>query len=115
MHELSLAVAIVEQALRAAADEAAGRRVSEVHVEVGELSGAVPELLVDAFPFASEGTALSEARLRVRRTSAEFECRECARRFGLGGAVGCPGCGSQDVALTSGREIRLVALEVEDG
>ena len=115
MHELSLATALVEQALRAAAEQAPGRRVSEVRAEAGELSGAVPELLVEAFAAAAEGTALAGAKLRVRRLGAEFECLSCARRFGVGEAVGCPACGSQDVELRSGREIRLVSLEVEDG
>jgi hydrogenase nickel incorporation protein HypA/HybF len=114
MHELSLAQSMVEQALAAAEENAPGRRVTQVHVEVGELSGAVPELLREVFPMAAQGTVLADARLRIRRRKARFECRSCGESFAVGEGVGCPQCGSTRVDMTAGRDIRLTSIDVED-
>ncbi len=114
MHELSLAEAVVREALRAAESAAPGRRVTEVHVEVGELSGAVPELLVDCFPIAAGETALAGACLRVKRVGALLRCTDCGEEFAPGRTVGCPECGSARVEMVRGREMQLTAIEVED-
>ncbi len=114
MHELSIAEALLREARRAARESAAGRRVTEIHAEIGELSGVVPQLLKEVFPLVSEGTELAGARLRVKRIAARFECDACGKRFKPGESVGCPACGSRDVNMTRGREMRLTAIEVED-
>ena len=113
MHELALAEALVRTGLRTAREAARGRRVTELHVEVGELAGVVPELLASAFPMAVAGTALEGARLRLKSIPVEFRCRRCNRRFGKG-LTSCPECRSTDVELAAGRGLNLVSLEVED-
>ncbi len=114
MHELSIAEALLKQARGAARRSAGGRRVTELHVEIGELSGVVPEVLEDVFPLAAEGTELAGAVLRVKRIAARFECDACGKGFKPGESVGCPACGSGDVDMTRGRELRLTSIEVED-
>ena len=113
MHELSIAEGLVRQALAGLKEHAGGRKVTGLHVEVGELSGVVPELLASAFPLAAEGTALAGAKLHIKKVAVEFACLRCGKRFGRG-AVKCPACGSDDVELAAGREANLTALEVED-
>jgi hydrogenase nickel incorporation protein HypA/HybF len=115
MHELAIAQDLVRQARLAARAQAGGRRVSELHVEIGELSGVVPLALREAFPLAAEGTELNGTKLRIKRIKVRFQCRACGGGFGLGAGVGCPRCGSSDVDMVHGREICLTALEVVEG
>jgi hydrogenase nickel incorporation protein HypA/HybF len=59
MHELSIAEAIVDVAVR----HAAGRRVTKVEVSVGALRQVVPDALDFAFGLVARGTALDGAEL----------------------------------------------------
>ena len=67
MHELSIAVDLVDAALEEAARlELAS--IDAVHVEVGVLSGVVQEALGQAFEVASRGTPLQGSRLVIEQT-----------------------------------------------
>ena len=114
MHELSIAQALLREALAAARSVAAGREISGLYLELGELSGAVPELLREAWPLAAEGSALAGARLRIKRVKARFECRDCGGKLAVGEGVTCPDCGGRDLDMAAGREIRLTGLEVDE-
>jgi hydrogenase nickel incorporation protein HypA/HybF len=114
LHELSLVQALVEQAQLAARESAPGRRLTAVYVDVGELSGAVPEILKELYPLVAEGTELEGSRLRVRKVRARFKCCACGEESGRGQGLGCPGCGSMELDMLRGREIRLTAVDVEE-
>jgi hydrogenase nickel incorporation protein HypA/HybF len=63
MHELSIAMSIVELA-----EEEADRRgvqVNAVHLKLGALSGVVKEALLSCYEMACEGTPLERSRLLV--------------------------------------------------
>jgi hydrogenase nickel incorporation protein HypA/HybF len=65
MHELSIAMSIVE----GAAEEARrhpGERVAAVHLRLGELSGVVRDALLFSYDLACEGTPLT-GRYFLRR------------------------------------------------
>lgn len=57
MHELSIALSLVELAAEAAAN-AGAERVEAVHLRVGALAGVVPEALQFSFAIAARGTPL---------------------------------------------------------
>ena len=61
MHELSIALAIVD----GVTEEAAGGLVRAVHLRLGRLSGVVREALLFAYQAACEGTALQGSELRI--------------------------------------------------
>ena len=67
MHELSMAVNIVDIASEEAARLAA-RRVDAVHLKVGALSGVAKEALLFAWELASEETAVAGSRLAIEDT-----------------------------------------------
>ena len=111
MHELSIAEAIVVVAERSAK----GRRVAKVEVQVGHLRQVVPSALEFAFELVAEGTCLDGAELEVEEVPASIACRSC----GTAGRAtefpfACPSCGGVDVDVTSGDELLVVALEVEE-
>ena len=112
MHELSIALAIVE-----AAEEEAGRhagRVRAVRLRLGALSGVVEEALRGAFELAREGTALSDAELLIETVAATARCPLCGERPVVSAQdFRCSSCGGLAGELVRGREIEVFALEVE--
>lgn len=66
MHELTIALALVEQ-VQAAIREQELVRVHSVRVRLGPFSGVEPGPLKNAFELARAGTALAEAELVVVR------------------------------------------------
>jgi hydrogenase nickel incorporation protein HypA/HybF len=65
VHELSIAVALVEMACEKAAD-LGDVRVDALHLRLGPLSGVVREALVFSFDVAAEGTAPTPKVVRGR-------------------------------------------------
>jgi hydrogenase nickel incorporation protein HypA/HybF len=115
MHELSIAMSIVELAL-----EEAGRQgnpsIVAVHLRVGELSGVVEEALRSAYEMAREGTALSGARLSIETVPVRIFCDPCkAERTVVSlQCLCCRECGAPPARVVSGRELDLCALEIEE-
>ena len=114
MHEMSLALSIVEQTLDAAAREGAAR-IIEVEIEVGCLAG----VLVDSLQFCLEAvgptSGLAGTIFRVSEVVATGDCRVCAATFPAGSfLIPCPTCGSDDVSLNGGRELKIRSLTIED-
>lgn len=112
MHELSIAVALVEQIEAVVAKEHA-TRASKVTIAVGSLSGVEAEALLGVFPLVAEGTAAGGAELDIQPVAAQVTCRGC-------GAVSktenffmsCAACGSREVELTAGRELNIQSIEL---
>lgn len=112
MHELSLLVEVRRQAVAAALAEGA-ERIEVIRLRVGELSGVEPDALRFAFPVVMEGSIAADARLLLESEPAICACRPCSRQFrARDGCCDCPDCGTISRQLLSGRELRLVALEV---
>jgi len=112
MHELSLMEEVRRQALAAATAEGA-ERIEAITLRVGELSGVERDALRFAFPVVMEGSIAEGARLRIEREAAVCLCGPCGLSFRVrDGGCDCPRCGAISDHLISGRELRLVSLEV---
>lgn len=115
MHELSIALSLVEAASEKA--ESLGcARVEALHVRVGPLSGVVKDALLFCFDVAAQGSAVEGARLEIEEVPLVALCPQCAVERQLAGpwSLRCPVCATPVPALVSGKELELVALEVED-
>jgi hydrogenase nickel incorporation protein HypA/HybF len=115
MHELSIAMSLVDAACDKAA-ELGGVRVEALHVRVGALSGVVKEALLFSFDLAAEGTAIAGARLVVEDVPVTVYCTPCAARQQLASIqhFRCPMCGTPTAEVVGGRELELATLEVTD-
>ena len=113
MHELSIALGIVDVATEEA--ERRQTRVVAVHLRLGPLSGVVKEALVSAFGLAREGTALAAAELVVEEVPLVAYCPACAAECTLASVqeLCCPACGTPTPEIRRGRELEVVALEIE--
>ncbi len=110
MHELSIAEAVVEVALR----HARGRAVARVELQVGHLRQVVPDALEFAFELLATGTALQGAELVVHEIPARGICRACGVQSTMTEfPLQCAGCGSLDLELLTGEELLVDALELE--
>lgn len=115
MHELRIALALVDLAARAAAEAQSGR-VAAVSIRVGPLSGVEVESLRSVFPMAAAGTVCADARLEIQSEPLRVYCPRCRAPRDLPDItpIQCPICGTPTPILLSGRELQLDSIEVED-
>lgn len=113
MHELSIAVRIVELAA-ARCREAGGEAVTAVTLRVGRLAAIHAASLEAAFEIAREGTLLAGATLRIIDVPVRVWCRHCNAEADLDHIVPltCPACRRPTGDLRGGRELELESLEV---
>ena len=112
MHELSIALALVEQMEKTAREHHACS-VPSVTVMVGAMSGVDPEALRGAFPLAAEGTAAEGADLRITEVEAAVRCRSCGAESKPDlPFLRCGACGSEAVDVAAGRELYIQSMDV---
>ncbi|HEV7419649.1 MAG TPA: hydrogenase maturation nickel metallochaperone HypA [Mycobacterium sp.] len=108
MHEMALTQSVVE----AVCEHAAGRRVSSVRLEIGALCAVVPDAMTFCFELATEDTVAAGARLDLDVTPGIARCRSCDAEFELRDLfLLCP-CGSADIEVLAGRDLRILSMEV---
>ncbi len=109
MHELALMESIVE-AVEAKVHPA---RVGRLRLQIGQLAGVLPETIQFCFALCARGTALDGARLEIDEVCGRGRCRRCGSELVMEtSADPCP-CGSAEVDVTGGRELRIATLELQ--
>ena len=105
-------MAITQSVVDAVVERMDGAAVRAVTLEIGALSGVVPDSVRFCFDLVTAGTALEGARLEILEPPGAGECRTCGARFTLVDQFPLCPCGSADVAITGGRELSIVSVEV---
>jgi hydrogenase nickel incorporation protein HypA/HybF len=113
MHELSIAMSIVEMAEEEA--QRHGGHVSAVHLKLGALSGVVKEALLSSYEMACFDTPLTGSRLIVEEIPIVVFCDRCQAQRGILSPQWfcCPECGTPTSQVIRGKEIEVVALEMQ--
>lgn len=113
MHELSIALSIIEGATEEARRHS-GAKVAAVHLKLGLLSGVVKEALLFSYELACEGTMLEGSRLVIEEISATVFCPHCEAERALASIqlMCCSVCGTMTPQIVKGRELELAALEI---
>jgi hydrogenase nickel incorporation protein HypA/HybF len=114
VHELSIALSIVEGARSEAARQGGGQ-VTAVHLKLGRLSGVVREALTFAYDLACEGTPLEGSRLVIEEAPVLIYCPDCSlnRPPVSLQRLYCVVCGAAAERVVSGTDLELVALELQ--
>ena len=114
MHELSIAMGIVEAATEEA--QRRGVQVSAVHLRLGALSGVVKDALLFSYEVACEDTPLAGSKLIVEDVPVVISCPKCKEDKTLISlqSFTCPDCGTPTMNIVNGKELEVFALEVED-
>jgi hydrogenase nickel incorporation protein HypA/HybF len=114
MHEMSLALSIVDLAVETAGREGENR-VSEVEIEVGNMAGVMADSLQFCLEAAARTTIVEGAAFRLVETRAIGECPSCKNSFETVSFFAvCPDCGQGGVTVSGGQELRLIALTIEE-
>ena len=108
MHEL----AITESLVAAVAGNVGDSRVESVTVIVGRLSGVVADSLHFYFDLCTEGTVLEGAKLEIVDVPAHARCRECNSEIELLDMIALCDCGSADLEILDGQDLRIKQVEV---
>lgn len=114
MHELSIAMSIVDMALEEA--ERRNVKIDAVHLDLGPLSGVVADALRFSYEIACNGTPLQGSRLVIHEVPIVVYCSACKEQKTLTSMQWfcCPECGTPTADLIHGKEMIITALEVQD-
>ncbi len=113
MHELSIAMSIIDVVAEEAARQQA--RVDAVHLKVGVLSGVVADALQFSYEMACRDTPLQGSRLVIEEIPIVVFCSRCQveRTLESMQLFCCPECGTPSGDLRHGKELEVVALEIQ--
>lgn len=115
MHELAIArniQEIVEDQLRTLKEPI---RVAKLNLKIGRMTTIVPEILEFYLKLISEGTVLEAASLAIDEVPICAYCKGCGSSFEIQELqFVCPNCQSSQLELTSGRELVVESIEVEE-
>ena len=112
MHELGIMQNIIASVQQYAEDNHI-TEIVKVIVEVGQISGVVPESLEFCFAVCAKDTVVEGARLEIERVDAVGRCKHCGEEFNLlKNDFTCPSCSGSKWDVVSGRELVIKGLEV---
>jgi hydrogenase nickel incorporation protein HypA/HybF len=112
MHELSIVFYMIDT-LEEVARQNELTDIQRVTFNLGEVSGVLPDYLVDCWNWAVKRTdVLHDAVLDVVPVAAVTVCNDCGRTYGTvaHGKV-CPHCGSPNTVLLRGNETEIDTIE----
>ena len=81
--------------------------VHRVRLEIGKLSGVVPDAVRFAFELVTDGTTLHGAVLEIDEPAGAARCRTCGAEFATVEVLPLCACGSADVEVLGGQELRI--------
>jgi hydrogenase nickel incorporation protein HypA/HybF len=113
MHELSIAMSIVEVAQEEATQR--GVRIHAVHLKLGALAGVAKESLLSCYEMACGETPLEGSRLVIEDVPVVVFCPACQaqRPISCIQLFCCAECGTPTAEVLQGKELEVVALEIE--
>jgi hydrogenase nickel incorporation protein HypA/HybF len=112
MHEMSLAEGVL-QLIEDTARQQEFSKVTTVWLEIGQLAGVEVAAMRFCFDAVTRGSVAEGAQLEIISTPGAGWCMGCSTSVALSEAFGeCPQCGSYQVQVTGGTEMRVKELEV---
>jgi hydrogenase nickel incorporation protein HypA/HybF len=112
MHELSIAMSIVELAQEEA--ERQNGQITAVHLKLGAISGVVKQALLSSYEMACDETPLQGSRLIIEDVPVIIYCTRCNMKRPLHSLqlFCCAECGTPSSEIVQGKELEVVALEL---
>ena len=96
------------------AEQNEAKKVTEISILIGEMTGVVDESLEFCFTSLAKGTKAEDAKLVLKHIPLVARCLDCQHenkieRYNFT----CQKCGSVRMETISGRELRVESLEVD--
>ena len=115
MHEMGIAMQIIEIATASIPPDLDGARVAKVNLKVGKLAAIVPESLRFCFSVAIKDTPLDGAELSIEELPVLARCKECDTKWTITEPVfKCETCNSGSLEILSGRELDIESIEIAE-
>lgn len=114
MHELGIVFHMIDLLEEVGSREEL-TSISKVTLELGEVSGVLPDYLQDCWRWAADkNDLLKGAELEVVPIKAVTVCNSCGRTYDtFEHAKICPYCQSEDTVLLHGQEIEIATVEAK--
>ena len=113
MHEMGIALQIVEIATASLPADLGEARVAAVNLKIGKLAAVVPESLRFCFDVAVQDTPLAGAKLVIDEVPVTASCKDCNARLTIDEPVFiCKTCQSGALEILSGRELDIESIDV---
>jgi len=113
MHELAITQSLFDIVLEYAA-QAKARRVKSVYLVIGELTGVVSDSVQFYLELLGKDTIAAGMKAEIKMSPARAVCRQCGKEFTVKEMQWqCPGCGSEKLDVTGGKELLVESIEVE--
>ncbi|NCC68100.1 MAG: hydrogenase maturation nickel metallochaperone HypA [Clostridia bacterium] len=104
MHELGILSSMLKTLDQIMIDENL-THIEKVVLQVGEISGVIPEYIEECFPAATYKSKYEDLKLEMEVIPGIVSCKDCGKQFnGREFNLICPQCGSQNLIPVSGRE-----------
>jgi len=115
MHEMGIAMQIIEIAQASIPEEEGDIAIARVNLKVGKLAAVVADSLRFCFEIAAKETPLEGAELDIEEIPVKARCKECDTAWTIEGpAFNCEKCGSGQIEILSGRELNIESIEIAD-
>ena len=114
MHEMSLAMSIIDIAL-AEAEKAGASTITEIEIEVGQLAGVLPEALEFCLEAAARGTKAEASTFSLLAVPGVGRCLSCQHEVTISEfPAQCPDCGGFGVQITGGTELKIRSISIDE-
>ena len=115
MHEMGLLKSMLKTADSAIEGNLKdNEKIKKIVIEVGELTGAVPAYLQNAYGPLTEGTVYEGSSLEIIPVPGTVACKACGREFeARKHDFKCPDCGGVDLRFVKGKDIIIREIVVE--
>ena len=115
MHEMGIAMQIIEIAVASIPVDLKNAQVKKVNIKVGKLAAVVPESLHFCFQIAAQETPLYDAVLNIEEIPLKVRCMDCNVEWIADEPVFlCRKCNGKSVEMLSGRELDITSIEIVD-
>lgn len=114
MHELGIVFNIIKTVERVSAENGL-ERINAVVLELGEVSGVLPDYLTDCWRWAADKNGLLKgSELKIETLPAVTHCDGCGRDYPtVEHGRTCPHCGSGETWLLTGNEVSIKEIEAQ--
>ena len=113
MHELSVTESLLKIAVEHA-EKANARRVTDLHIVIGDLASMVDESIQFYWDIIARETIAEGATLHFRRVPAELQCNTCSEKYyPTDRELVCRKCGGAGARIITGEEFFLESIDVE--
>jgi len=123
MHEFAFAYQIFKVA-ESTAIKYKAKKITQVYLEIGELTLIVPELLKKSFEMATKGSLAEGAELIISTTPGRIKCRDCKKEGGITLSeesyltglqlFNCQQCGSNNTEVIDGKKANVKNIKIQE-